>query len=117
MTKNNRQQSTTHRLRRQRWGSRFAVVYCFFFSLGCDPEGRKDCQWYLVPDTSRIGQTAPDLIPVCARNFETNKQDCRLQTSLAYAKKVEKMRFRYIDLKVKNSGTPRTISEITFCKQ
>ena len=84
---------------------------------GCDPERRKKCEWYLVPDPERKGQVDEGMIPVCARNYISNKQDCRLQTTLKYAKKLHKKTFRYVDLKVENYGLPRTIKEITLCKE
>lgn len=85
--------------------------------LGCDPEHKKKCEWYLVPDTdpARAGKVGEGYIPVCARNYETNKQDCRLQTTLKFAEKVYQRKFKYIDLKVKNVGIPRTIDEIEMC--
>ncbi len=85
-------------------------------SSGCDKERRDKCEWYLVPDESRLGKTDVEYIPVCARNYVSNKQDCRLQTTLKFAEKVYKLKFRYIDLKVSDFGKPRTIKEIKFCE-
>ena len=83
--------------------------------LACDPEGRKQCEWVLEPEPDLKGQTDPNYIPVCARNYKTNKQDCRLQMKLADAKKVHQRKFRYDDLAIKDPGLPRTISSIKFC--
>lgn len=85
------------------------------FLLGCDPEHREKCEWFLVPDVDRAGQADEGYIPVCARNFVVNKQDCRLQTTLEFAEKVYKRPFRYTELKVKRYAKPRTIAEIRFC--
>ena len=87
----------------------FNTSLLLIFLGACDPERRNECEWYLEPDPSRIGKTDGDLIPVCARNFVSNKQDCRLQTTLDYAKKVHKMTFRYNELVVVDYGKPRTI--------
>ncbi len=84
--------------------------------LGCDPDHKNKCEWYIVPDVDRIGQVDEGMIPVCARNFVVNKQDCRLQTTLAFAEKIYKKSFRYVDLKTKNAARPRTIDEIRFCE-
>lgn len=94
----------------------------------CDPEGKRECAWVLEADMDRFKQQSttdkrstrvplhPGFIPVCARNRVTMKQDCRLQTTLAYAKKHSGKTFRYVDLKVVDYGLPRTIRSITFCR-
>lgn len=92
-------------------------LYCLLFVAACDPDHKKKCEWYLVPDTDRAGKSDPGFIPVCARNYVANKQDCRLQTKLSFAKKVYNMTFRYTDLKVQDFGLPRTIDSITFCSK
>ena len=81
----------------------------------CDIEGRKDCAWVLEAEETLAGTTTEGLIPVCARNRKTMKQDCRLQTSLDYAKQAQGRSFRYVDLRVASPGIPRTITEIKFC--
>ena len=85
------------------------------FLWGCDPEGRKNCDWVLEPEAKLIGTVDAGFIPVCARNRQANKEDCRLQTTLEYAEKVYGRKFRYIDLRVERLGLPRTISTIKFC--
>lgn len=82
---------------------------------GCDPERKKRCEWYLMPNTDKKANVDKGMISVCARNLIAGKEDCRLQTSLTFAKKVYGKTFRYVDLKVKSFGIPRTIQEITFC--
>jgi hypothetical protein len=83
--------------------------------LACDPEGNKECAWVLEPEPDLRGTTEAEMIPVCARNRDKNKQDCRLQTTLAFAKKVFEKKFRYVDLEVKSPGIPRTVTAIKFC--
>ena len=82
---------------------------------GCDPEGKKECAWTLEPEPELKERVEPGFIPVCARNRVTQKQDCRLQTKLAFAKKVFKRKFRYVDMEVESVALPRTIKRITFC--
>jgi hypothetical protein len=97
--------------------SKMAIVILLSFYLkSCDPEGRKECLWTLEPEPRNIGLTDIGMIPVCARNRESMKQDCRLQTTLSYAKKNSKRLFRYTDLEIKSYGIPRTIESIEFCK-
>lgn len=93
----------------------FLIALTLVMTTACDPDHKKECEWYLVPDTDRIGQADEGFIPVCARNFVVNKQDCRLQTTREFAEKVYQRRFRYNDLKIKNYGAPRTVEEIRFC--
>ena len=85
------------------------------FNISCDPERKSQCEWYLVPDETRIGKTDKGYIPVCARNYVSVKQDCRLQTTLQFAKKVHEKTFKYVELTVEDYGNPRTIKEIKFC--
>jgi hypothetical protein len=82
---------------------------------GCDPEGKKQCSWVLEPEPKLDGTADPGYIPVCARNRTTMKEDCRLQTTVEYAKKVLERKFRYVDLRYARPGLPRTITEIKFC--
>lgn len=96
---------------------RAAVLVCAGIGLwACDPEGQKECAWVLEPEAKLSGTTDPGMIPVCARNRTTMKEDCRLQTSLDYAQKAYGRRFRYVDLEIVSPGLPRTIKEIKFCE-
>lgn len=96
-----------------------AVVVAIFigaFASSCDPDGKKQCAWFLRPDSQRPpDQIREGFVPVCAANLKTNKQDCRLQATLDLAKKSEKRQFRYVDMKVKGPGIPRTIESIEYC--
>lgn len=85
--------------------------------LTCDHDRKNQCEWYLMPDIDRVGQADEGFIPVCARNFVNNKQDCRLQTTEKFAREHYNKPFRYEDMKVKNLGIPRTIETITFCSK
>lgn len=102
-----------HQLRR---GTVLAMAAALLMGLSaCDPERKKQCEWYLMPNTSKKARVDEGFISVCARNLIANKEDCRLQTTLSFAKKVYGKTFRYVDLKVKSFGIPRTIQEMTFC--
>lgn len=85
--------------------------------LGCDPEGKKNCQWVLEPEPDLIGKVDQGFIPLCARNRVNMKQDCRLQAKVEFAKEVSGRKFRYTDLKVQDVGVPRTITTVTFCDE
>lgn len=84
--------------------------------LSCDPEHKKKCEWYLMPDADRLGKVEEPFIPVCARNFKTLKQDCRLQAPLEFARNAYNKKFRYIDMKIDGPGIPRTILSIKHCE-
>lgn len=94
----------------------FVLLVGPFFLMACDPDGKKKCQWFIMPNTEKVSKVDKGFIPVCARNLDTLKEDCRLQTKLAFAKKVYGKKFRYVDLKVKSYALPRTIDEIKFCE-
>lgn len=87
----------------------FAVLFLLF---GCDPEGRKKCDWVLEPEASLMGKTEPGFVPVCARNRKTQKQDCRLQATLDIAKAAQGKKFRYVDIVVESPALPRTVKSI-----
>ena len=82
---------------------------------GCDPEGKKQCDWVLEPEPKLDGTVDPGFIPVCARNRKTMKEDCRLQATIDYAKSVLNRKFRYTDMRVASPGRPRTITTSKFC--
>ena len=69
-----------------------------------------------MPDIDRKDQTEASFIPVCARNLESNKQDCRLQAKYDDARKWYQKKFRYVDMKVDSPGLPRTVTTIKFCQ-
>jgi hypothetical protein len=103
-------------------------IFLAMLWVGCDKEHRQKCEWYLVPDVDRANYTEEDqkkqnigkldegFIPVCARNYVVNKQDCRLQAPLDFAKSAYNRKFKLVDLQVKAYGLPRTITEIKFCE-
>jgi hypothetical protein len=83
---------------------------------GCDPEGKKECQWTLEPEVNLIGTTTePGMIPVCARNRVKNKEDCRFQANMDFAKSAWMRKFKYVDIDSDNSRLPRIIKSIKFC--
>lgn len=86
-----------------------------FLVAGCDPEHHRKCEWTLEPDPSRIDKVEEGYVPACARNRTINRQDCRLQTTIEFAKKIEGKHFKYNDLKLKGYGIPRTIKSVDLC--
>jgi len=92
------------------------LIYLLAGIAGCDPDNKKKCEWFLVPDQDRIGKVNKGMIPLCARNFAVNKQDCRLQASLEFAEAHYQKKFKYSDMKVDGTGIPRTVQEIKHCK-
>jgi hypothetical protein len=84
--------------------------------IGCDPEGRKECEWTLEPEPKLIGTTSdPGMIPVCARNRKKNKEDCRFQASMEFAKSAWEKKFKYVDIESDNTRLPRIVKKIKFC--
>ena len=92
------------------------LVTTYTILIGCDPEGKKQCAWFLEPEPSKENFATRGHIPVCARNRTTMKQDCRLQTTLDFAKQVYGKKFRYHDLKVHSVEIPRTVTSLTLCE-
>jgi hypothetical protein len=82
---------------------------------GCDPEGRQECQWTLEPEPKLIGKTEEGLIPLCARNRVTNREDCRFQGTMEFAKQAWTKKFRYVDIDADASKAPKVIRGIKYC--
>ncbi len=95
----------------------FLAVFFLTMLVGCDPNHLKECEWFLVPEP-RLKEKIkePGMVPICARNFELNIQNCQFQMSLEEAEKAYKRKFRYSDLEVDKSGPfPRRIKTVTYC--
>ena len=92
------------------------LVFLLMTLMGCDPDRKKKCEWYLMPDVDRVSTVDEGFIPVCARNFTNNKQDCRLQAPLEFAKKHYNKKFKYVDLDYEGTGIPRTVEAIKHCE-
>jgi hypothetical protein len=113
--------SNSHNLLRQRRrasaGFLALIILTSFGLSACDPEGKKDCAWTLEPEIKLEGTTDPGYIPVCARNRKTEKQDCRLQATVEFAKKIYGKKFRYVDMVIESPGLPRTVTDIKLCDE
>lgn len=100
---------------------KLAKYYYFFIVImtmslsACDPDGRKKCQWVLEPDPTLLHRVDDGYVPVCARNRETMKQDCRLQTTLEFAKSTSGKTFRYVDMEIEKAGKVKKITKIEYC--
>ncbi len=96
-------------------GTAIAFLLVFAPAFSCDNEGKKDCAWVLEPEADQMTRVEAGYIPVCARNRQTMKQDCRLQIKLDLAQKSKGQLFRYTDMAVESVAIPRTIVEIKYC--
>ena len=94
------------------------LLTTLFLLGGCDQDGINDCHWYLVPEPLNQKQAAAGMVAVCARNYVTNKQRCRLQAKLEFAKKVYGKKFKLTELEIEKSGPfPRTVNSLKPCGQ
>lgn len=92
-----------------------AIIMGSLILPGCDPDGKSKCDWVLEPNPENIKRVDEGYVPVCARNRETMKQDCRLQATLELAKSTTGKKFRYNDMKLEKNGLPKTIKSIKYC--
>ena len=99
--------------------SRLLLIFsASMFLLACDPNHEKKCEWFLVPEPKNMAwKMEKGYIPVCARNYELNKQNCKLKAKYTYAKRVYGKKFRLVDMKVKGSRFPKEVQEIKLCKE
>jgi len=95
--------------------TRAMAVICLFWVAGCDPDGRKDCDWVLEPEPNNTQEVEAGYIPVCARNRKTMKEDCRMQATLEFAKKVYGRKFRLSEVEYSNKTYPKTVVDLTYC--
>lgn len=104
-------------MRKESLRMKIAIVSLALMTLtACDPDRKKKCEWYLMPDVDRIGKVDSGNIPLCARNFTNNKQDCRLQAPLEFSKQHYNRKFRYIDMDYEGPKIPRTVKTINHCE-
>ena len=90
----------------------------FLNMFTCDQHRRKECEWYIVPEKNYADKVDLEkgFVPVCARNFENNKQHCPLQIKEEIGKQTFGRRFRYVDMQIETEGKfPRQILSVEFC--
>jgi hypothetical protein len=57
------------------------------------------------------------MVALCARNFTTNKQRCRVQAKLELAEASFDKKVRFSDIEIDVSGKfPRTITSVKYCQ-
>ncbi len=94
----------------------FFIGIAFTMSAcSCDPDGKKECAWTLEAEAMHVERVQEGYVPVCARNRNTMKQDCRLQITRELAEQSVSKLFRYADMQVESVAIPRTIKEISYC--
>lgn len=99
--------------------AKYTTIVGLLLILACDRTGRDKCRWYLVPEKENQVKADEGWMAVCARNFDNNKQDCRLQARPEFVKSNYNKKFRYTDivLSTKDQRFPRKIESIErFCK-
>ncbi|MEI8027215.1 MAG: hypothetical protein WCI18_12785 [Pseudomonadota bacterium] len=99
---------------------RILITLCSFLGLsGCElfTNNKSKCQWYAMPEADNKEKVDEGYIPICVRNYVTNKQNCQLQATLELAESVYQKAFRYDDLQIDMEGRfPRKIIKVKeFC--
>lgn len=86
---------------------------------GCElfTNNKSKCQWYAMPEPDNKDRVDEGFIPICVRNYVTNKQNCQLQATLELAESIYQKAFRYDDLEIDMSGRfPRKMIGVkAFC--
>lgn len=95
------------------------TVGCLFWLSGCDlfTNRKGKCEWYAMPEPDKKEKADEGFIPICVRNYVTNKQNCQLQATLELAESIYQKAFRYDDLQIDMEGRfPRKIIKVKeFC--
>jgi hypothetical protein len=85
-------------------------------AFSCDTNRKDACEWYLIPNSDQVNLADGEYIPVCARNFVSNKEDCRLKAKLDFAKSIYNKKFRFGDMTLSGKEFPRTVESIKTCE-
>jgi hypothetical protein len=86
--------------------------------VSCDPDGKKQCAWFIEYDANRPDRLALEgYVPVCAKNLKMNKQDCRFDIPADKGVEYYNKYFRYVDVKVTSVALPRIIVSIKTCNK
>jgi hypothetical protein len=95
------------------------LLSAFIFLPGCDlfTNNKSKCEWYAMPEPDNKDKVDEGYIPICVRNYVTNKQNCQLQAPLELAQNIYQKAFRYTDMVIDMEGRfPRKILKIKeFC--
>jgi len=92
------------------------LLFGLLLLAGCDLNHERKCEWYLVPEPKNADKADAGYIPVCARNYTTNKQNCLLQAKFDFVKENFERKFRLVDMDVDEEGRfPRKVKSIKYC--
>lgn len=93
-----------------------AMVVAALSMMSCDPDGKKQCGWFIEYDAHRPERLALEgYVPVCVKNLKMNKQDCRFVITADKGVEYYNKYFRYTDVKVTSVALPRIIQSIKMC--
>jgi len=81
----------------------------------CDFYRKKKCEWYMVPEPKHISLVKPDWVSLCIRNYTSEKQVCFYQAKVDFAEKMDGVKFRFVDMKIKEGTHPRVITDVKTC--
>lgn len=85
--------------------------------LGCDPNHKEACEWYLVAEPADIELVPDGWVSLCARNYVINRQKCYLKATLEMAKAASGKPFKLSRLKLDETGPfPREVLKINTCQ-
>ena len=90
-------------------------LLCVGLLTSCDPERKRKCEWYLVPELDHMDQVEGNWVTLCARNYTTRKQRCYLKAPLEFAEKIYGKTFRLVDLEYEKKPRPRKIIRVKTC--
>lgn len=89
------------------------LIGCYL--TACDPERKKKCEWYIVPNPKANEMMEPGWVSLCVANFKLGRQKCYFTAKPDLVEKLNGIPFRYNTLKYSDSF-PRKILSVKTCK-
>lgn len=97
--------------------NRNIITFCFtLFTLGCDPQRLKECEWYLEPDVNHVEIAHEGFVSLCVRNYKIGKQKCYLEMEYQKSVDVFQKKIRYSTLEIDHSVFPRKVLSYKICE-
>lgn len=91
------------------------VIATIALLIGCDPQRKKKCEWYLVPEIEHKHLVEPGWVSLCARNFYLKKQKCYYSATLKSAEEIYGQAFTLTSLQFEDGTFPRKVVSFQPC--
>ncbi|WP_132321451.1 hypothetical protein [Pseudobacteriovorax antillogorgiicola] len=81
-----------------------------FVLTGCDPQRKKQCEWYFIPFPEGNPSVEEGWVSICVANFKLGRQRCYFTAKPNFLDKMNGIPFRYTSLKYTDTFPKKVIS-------